>query len=98
MALAGEVLDGAHDGFAVGLGDIHQHAVHVENDQVLHHISSSAASSAARLLARADGDAHAAGHFVAAVAHQDAAFAQASRISIARRPARIRTKFAELGT
>ena len=29
---AREMLDRAHDGFAVGLGDIHQHAVHVEHD------------------------------------------------------------------
>ena len=44
---AGEVLRGARDGFAVGFGDIHQHAIHVENQNRLAHgfqISSSAAS------------------------------------------------------
>ena len=44
---AGEVLDGLRDGFAVGFGDVHQHAVHIEYDQQvdsLFQISSSAAS------------------------------------------------------
>ena len=40
----GEMLDSACDAFAVGLGDVYQHAVHVEDDQLASHISSNAAS------------------------------------------------------
>ncbi len=41
-ALPGEVLDGLHDGFAIGFGDLRQNAVHVEDDYVFHNRHSSA--------------------------------------------------------
>ncbi len=41
-AVAGEVLDGLHDGFAIGFGDLRQNAVHVEDDYFFHNRHSSA--------------------------------------------------------
>ena len=43
MRCAGEVLDGLHDGFAIGFGDLRQNAVHVEDDYVSPQIAHSSA-------------------------------------------------------
>ena len=99
--VAGEVLDGLRDGFAVGFGDVHQDAIHIEDEERFASIPDlfQCRQQAAGLLARADGDADAAGGFVAAVAHQDRPVrASASRTSTARLPKWPSTKFAELGT
>ena len=46
------MLHGALDGLAVGFGDVHQHAVHVENQKVIAHQISSSAASKRRVCSR----------------------------------------------
>ena len=75
--VAGEVLHGLLNGLAIGLGHVDQHTVHVEYQEVLfHQILSSSARTRLRLFASADGNADAAGDFVAAVADENGFVAQ----------------------